>query len=156
MRKSIILLGVVTLLVSCGSTFKGMYTDNEIHAELEINDNDYVVLYVMNNTDSSVQIISDRSYYSNGSYNSVLIPNEKRYMYAGTTIPPINIPPRKYISQEFVASKAIRYDKNEVDGIRAWTPRGEEKLQNAYFDFEYQVNGIPKHLIFNGHDITKK
>jgi len=155
-RRSIILLGVVFLLFSCGSTFKAAYSDNDIHAELEINDNDYVVLYLMNNTDSTIQIIPDRAYYSNGSYNSVLIPNERRYMFAGTTIPPINVPPRKYLNQEFVASKAIKYDKNEFDGISSWAPRSEEKLENAYFDFEYQVNGIPKHLIFNGPDIKKK
>ena len=153
-RRSIILLGVVSLLFSCAS-FKGIYKDDDIYAELEINNLEYIVLYIMNNTDTTIQIISDKSYYSSGSYNSILIPNEKRYMMAGAIIPPINVPPRKKIGQEFVVGKAIKYDKNEFDGISNWTPRSEEKLQNAYFDFEYQINGITKHLIFNGSDLKK-
>lgn len=155
MKKLVFALSVSFLLASCG-TYKAAYSDNDIYAELEINDSEYVVLHVRNNTDSAVQIFPDKSYYTNGTFNSVLIPNEKRYFIAGTTIPPVNVPPGRYISQEFVASKGVKFDDGKYDGISGWTPRSEDKLQNAYFDFECQVNGVVRHLVFNGPDIKKK
>ena len=151
----IIVLFYGYLLVSCTS-FKTQYTDEYIYAELEVEDSDYVILYFKNNTESIIRIISDNCFYSNNGYSSILLPLDERFMVAGTTVPPINIPPNKYLSQKFVASSAIEYDKGKVNNINNWTPRDENKIKDAYFSFEYEINKVTKQLVFEGNNFTKR
>jgi hypothetical protein len=141
-------------LFSCASFKAIAHLDDDIYAELEVEDSDYVILYVKNNTNAQIQILSDKSYYSNGRYNSVLIPYEERYMTRGTLVPPVNIPPQRELTQRFVASKAVEYDEDEFN-INNWTPRDSEEIVAAYFYFEYEINGVTKQLIFEGKDFVE-
>jgi len=148
------------LLVSCAS-FKAQYTDQFIYAELEVEDNDYVILYFKNNTESTIKIIPDNCFYSNSGHSAGLIPLDDRFMYVGAKYPPINIPPNKFLRQKFVDTSAIKYEndffnKGKIDSINRWTPRDEKEIINSYFSFEYEINGVTKQLVFEGDKFIKK
>jgi hypothetical protein len=145
------------LVVSCG-TFQSAYTDDNISAELLVEDNDYVVLTIMNNSQSAIQLLTSEAYYSNrarGGENTVLIPFSE-HMNPGAKITPLPIPAGRTVTQKFVAPGYIKYKRGEVDNVDNWTPRSTNAIKTAAFDFEYEIDGVKQHFIFEGSDFQKE
>jgi len=136
------------MVVSCAS-FKAVYEDNAIFAELVVNDNDWVVLTIKNNFSSTIQLLAEKSFYSNvaNAMNTTLVPISDEYN-PGLKIVPIPIQPGRTVVQRFAAPAYIQYKRGEVDNIDNWTPRGKNDIKTASFVFEYEINGETKQLIF--------
>ena len=155
MKKGVLLVLVGFMVISCVS-FKAVHEDTVLFAELSVNDSDWVVLTVKNNSASQIQLLADKAYYSNvgTGENTILVPYQEN-MSPGTKVIPIPIPPGRTIIQKFVAPAYIEYKKGKVDHINNWTPRGKYDIKTASFIFEYEINGERKQLNFEGEKFNK-
>jgi len=153
MKKGLFLLmaGLITIAGASAKSFKATYADEVIHAELALDDNDWVVLTITNNSLSPIQLLADKSYYSNvaDAMNTLLVPISDQYN-PGLKVVPIPIPSGRTVVQKFAAPAFITYKRGKVDNIDNWTPRNKKKINTALFDFEYETEGKPIRFSFQG------
>jgi len=156
MKKGLLLLGLVLITIPCAAkSFKALYSDEIISAELAVDDNDWVVLTIKNNSASPIQLLADKSYYSNvaDAMNTLLVPISDQYN-PGLKVVPIPIPSGRTIVQKFAAPAYISYKKGKIDDIDNWTPRNKKKITTALFDFEYEIDGKVVHFSFEGNKFS--
>jgi len=156
MKKGLLLLAVGLMTFPCAAvSFKASYTDEAINAELAVNDNDWVVLTIKNNSSSTIQLLSEKSFYSNvaDAMNTTLVPISDEYN-PGLKIVPIPIPPGRTVVQRFAAPAFIKYKRGKVDNIDNWTPRSKKKITTATFDFEYEIEGKSIRFSFEGNKFS--
>jgi len=142
---------VVFMTISCG-TFKAIHEDEVIAAELVLDDNDWVVLTIKNNSALQIQLLADKAHYSNfgTGVNTILVPLSEN-INPGTKVVPIPIPAGRTVVQRFVAPAYVEYKRGKMNNINNWTPRGKNAIKTASFDFEYEIEGESKHFIFEGN-----
>ena len=151
MKKEILLVLVGFMAISCASSslsFKATHEDTAIFAELLLNDTDWVILKVRNNSTSQIQLLADKAYYSNfgTGENTILVPFQEN-MNPDTKVLPIPISAGRIIIQKFVAPAYIEYKRGKVENINNWTPIGKDDIKTAIFSFEYEIEGERK--LFN-------
>ncbi|MDR2480132.1 MAG: hypothetical protein LBD48_12575 [Treponema sp.] len=155
--KRLVWVFIGLMIISCG-TFQSAYTDDNISAELLVEDNDYVVLTIVNNSHLPIHLLTSEAYFSNrarGGENTVLIPFSE-HMNPGAKVTPLPIPAGRTVSQRFVAPGYIKYKRGEVDNVDNWTPRSANAIKTVAFDFEYEIDGVKQHFVFEGSDFQKK
>ena len=145
------MLVVWLMVISCAS-FKAAYEDESISSELVLDDNDWVVLTIKNNSALPIQLLADKAHYSNfeTGVNTILVPLSDN-INPGTKVVPIPIPAGRTVAQKFVAPGYVKYKRGKVDNIDNWTPRKKNAIKTASFDFEYEIDGESKHFIFEGN-----
>jgi hypothetical protein len=148
MKNGLWFLLVGLMIVSCVS-YKAAYDDESIVAELLVEDSEWVILTIRNNTASPIQLLTDKAFYSNpGTYeNTTLVPLLED-MNAGTKVVPIPVPPGRTVSQKFIPPAAIVYRHGKKVNTRRWTPRGKYDIQTASFTFEYEIDGETRSFMF--------
>ena len=149
-------VGIITIGIPCSAvSFKASYTDEVIHAELAVDDNDWVVLSIKNNSSSTIQLLSEKTFYSNvaDAMNTILVPISDEYN-PGLKIVPIPIPPGRTVVQRFAAPAYIKYKRGKVNNIDNWTPRSRRKIATATFDFEYEIEGKVIRFSFEGNKFS--
>jgi hypothetical protein len=154
-KYGLLLLVVGLMVISCAS-FKAAaaYEDEAIVAELLVNDGDWVVLTIKNNTDSQIILLADKAYYSNreDGETSRLVPLNDN-MRPGAIINPIPIPSGRTVIQRFVDPAYIEYERGKLDNINNWTP-SKKAIQSVIFDFEYEMEGQTRHFSFDGNQFS--
>jgi len=144
---------VCLMIISCASvSFKSAYEDEAIVAELVVDDNDWVVLTIKNNSASQIQLLADKAHYSNyeTAENTILVPLHENINPASKVFP-IPVPAGRTVVQRFVAPGYIEYKRGKMDNINNWTPRGKNIIKTASFDFEYEIEGETKQFTFEGN-----
>jgi len=150
MKKIIFLVLVGFMVISCKSLiYKDNYQDSDIFAELIVEDDDWVVLTIRNNSTSQIQLLADKAQYTNvGTYeNTILVPLYDN-INPGTKVLPIPIQPGTLFLQRFVAPAYIEYERGKLDNINDWTPRNKNDIRTAFFSFEYEIEGEVRHFVF--------
>jgi hypothetical protein len=141
------------MFILCAAAgYKAIYSDDAISAELAVEDNDWVILTVRNNSASQIQLLADKSHYSNtgkNGENTILVPYADN-MNPGTRVAPIPIAAGRAITQRFVAPGYVQYKKGKVDNVDNWTPRNKNLIKTATFSFEYEIEGETKQFYFDG------
>jgi len=156
MKKGLLLLAVSLMTIPCAAvSFKALYEDQTVYAELAVDDNDWVVLTIKNNSASPIQLLAEKSYYSNvvDAMNTLLVPISDQYN-PGLKIVPIPIPSGRTVVQKFAAPAFISYKKGKIDDIENWTPRSKKKIKTAVFDFEYEIEGKVIRFSFDGNKFS--
>jgi len=157
MKKAVFLLmvGLIAVTSALAVSFKATYEDEAVRAELAVNDSDWVVLTITNNSPSPIQLLAEKAYYSNvaDAMNTLLVPISDQYN-PGIKIVPIPIPAGRTVVQKFAAPTFISYKKGKIDNIDNWTPRNKKKIKTATFDFEYEIEGKTIRFTFEGNKFS--
>jgi hypothetical protein len=118
------------------------YEDENIYAELEMNNPKQVTLTVDNRSQGEVVLDQTRVYYSRNSQEAPLTPVTETQ--SGADVPPMRVSPAARKSQNFALDQAVTF-KNGKQNISEWLP---QDTSDVGVRFVYRVGEEERPLVF--------
>jgi hypothetical protein len=143
MKKYIPLLTLfAALFAACTSIDLATYEDENLYAELETNDPTMVTLRVVNRRNQEIELDRDGMSYVKG--GQIMQMSPLILSQAGTSAPPLTVPPQARLSRSFAPEQLIRVEKGKLV-VPQWVP---ENMDGSVFRFAYRTPEDEKKIVF--------